>query len=694
MLGRDSRRIRLLLGGLALAVAPALAKRPLSSDTLFDLRSVGDPQITKDGKSVVFTLGWNDRVNDASYSNLWIVSSDGKDQRPLTTGPFRDTSPRLSPDGTRLAYISNRSGRPQIRIRWMDSGQEAEITDLLESPSAIEWSPDGKWIAYIARVAAKPSWSVKMPEKPAGARWADPPVVVTRLRWRADGAGLIQPGYRHIFVVPSTGGAPRQISTGDFDHGGGLGGGLAWSPDSQTIYVSANRTPDADYSLEGGEIYAFSVKDGAATQLTHRKGPDGNPTPSPDGKRIAYTGNDWKFQSYTVTHLYVMNADGTEPRVLTASFDRDVRNPTWSWDGKTIYFLADDHGTSQLYSANLSGEVKQITHGKQRLGSSYAGNDPFTLSNNGLVATTRSTPAEPPDLVIVRAYRNDDVTRVTGVNESLLADRDLSAVEEITYDSFDGKPIQGWLIKPPNFDPAKKYPLLLQIHGGPHAMYGVEFQHEFQTQAARGFVVFYTNPRGSTGYGEEFGDIIHTKYPGDDYTDLMKGVDAMIGKGYIDPKKLCVTGGSGGGLLTAWIIGHTDRFAAAVSQYPVTNWFTQVGTADGGYTHAALWMKALPWENPQQYIEHSPVFFAKNFKTPTMVLTGEADLRTPIAQSEELYFALKAMKVPAVLVRIPDEPHGIRGAHPSHRIAKMEHVIGWMEKWTSGQPPVGNERTE
>jgi acylaminoacyl-peptidase len=277
------------------------------------------------------------------------------------------------------------------------------------------------------------------------------------------------------------------------------------------------------------------------------------------------------------------------------------------------------------------------------------------------------------------------VVRLTASNESLLAGREVGAVEEVMYDSFDGRPIQGWIIKPPGFDPAKRYPLILDIHGGPHAMYGVEFNHQMQMFAGRGFVVLYTNPRGSTGYGEEFGDIIHTKYPGDDFKDLMAGVDMMLAKGYVDAKRLAVTGGSGGGLLTAWIIGHTDRFAVAVSQYPVTNWITQVGTADGGYHHAASWMGGMPWDNPKQYLDHSPIFFAKNFKTPTMVITGESDLRTPMAQSEELYFALKARKVDAVLVRIPDEPHGIRGAHPSHRAAKVEHILGWIEKYAANE---------
>jgi len=677
--------VALLLG--AAAASSADPQKILTTDTIWDWRTVGDPQISPDGKAVVYTLGWNDRMNDASYNNLWWVAVDGKQHRPLTQGAYRDTAPRWSPDGGRLAYLSNRGGKTQIHVRWMDTGQEAKITDLEQPPGNFAWSPDGHWIAYTARVPGRPSWRVEMPERPAGARWAEPPIVVTRLRWRFDGAGLIPPGNTHIFVVPSVGGAPRQISSGDFDHAGGSGGGRssggpAWTPDGEWILAACRRTPDADYALDGGEIYAFGIKDGAVKQLTSRSGPDTGPTPSPDGKKIAFTGYDFKHQSYTVSKLYVMDADGSNPRLLTGALDRDVSHPRWAADSSAIYFSSDDRGASHLYVARLDGAVQPITSGRQRFSSAYAASELFSISAAGQVAITRSTPREPSDIVTFPAGQPSRVTRLTAANDSLLAPRTVGEVEEILYDSFDGRSIQGWIVKPPDFDPSRKYALILAIHGGPHAMYGVEFNHEFQTYAGRGFVVLYTNPRGSTGYGEEFGNIIHTRYPGDDYRDLMAGVDALLKRGYIDEKRLAVTGGSGGGLLTAWIIGQTDRFAAAVSQYPVTNWITQAGTADGGYYHAAVWMRAMPWENPEQYLKRSPIFYAKNFKTPTMVITGEQDLRTPIAQSEELYFALKARQVDAVLVRIPDEPHGIRGAHPSHRIAKVEHILGWISKYT------------
>ena len=660
-------------GLILMASATLFAAKPgLNTETIWEMRSVSDPQITRDGKSVIYVLGWSDKMTDQRLSNIWIVSSDGKDNRPLTTGSFRDSSPRISPDGTRIAYLTNRSGKNQIHVRWLDSSQEAQITDLQQGPSNIEWSPDGKWIGYTARVPAKNDFSIRLPEKPNGAKWPDPPIVITKLRWTADGQGILQPGYTHVFAIPSSGGAPKQITSGDYNHGQ-----FSWSADGKWIYTSTARIPDAEYNLEGGDIYAYSVDDNTVIkQLTNRKGPDTDPVPGPGGKKIAYVGHDWKFQSYTVNHLYLMDPDGSNSKNVTASLDRDVRNPHWSWDGKMIYFMVEDHGNSQLYSAEVeTGAVKQVTSGTQEL------NANFTLANNAMIATTRSTPEEPGDVVVLPAYRQAPPTRLTSVNESLMSQYQLGAVEELTFDSFDGKNMQGWIIKPPNFDPSKKYAFILDIHGGPHSMYGVNFQHELQIQAARGYVVLYMNPRGSTGYGEDFGNIIHTHYPGDDYKDLMIGVDKMIEKGYIDPKKLCVTGGSGGGLLTAWVIGHTDRFAAAVSQYPVTDWVTQAGTADGGYTHSALWMKTLPWDNPQQLIEHSPIYFAKNFKTPTMVITGESDRRTPIAESEELYFALKAQKIPSVLVRVPDEFHGIHG-HNSHYIDKIEYIMAWMEKYT------------
>ncbi len=668
------RTISLLLASLpALLAAP-----PLTSDSIFDWRTPASPQIAPNGRHVVYTLETPDRFADSFHSNLWIASTDGKDHRPLTNGKWKDLLPRWSPDGSKLAYLSTRAGKPQIFVRWMDTGAEAKITDLENAPSALTWSPDGEWLAFLSRVPAKPAWSINMPKAPAGATWAEAPVVETRLKWRADGIGGIgqRPlGFAHVFVLPVTGGAPRQISTGDYDHGGEP----TWTPDGKHILVHAARRPDADTTLYGEDIWRFPLDGGTPVQLTKIDGTETSPIISPDGKYIAFTGFADKGNSSHNTNLYVMNADGTGLRQLARELDRSVTTPVWEGTSRSLLAIVEDSGRSHLYRVPIDGPASALTTGNARYATAYASAEPFTVAKNGQLAISYSTPSEPKD--IVTFHPGQPLKRLTNANAGLMAARAIGKVEELTWKSFDGKSMQGWLIYPPTFDASKKYPLILDIHGGPHAMYGVEFNHQMQIFAARGYVVFYANPRGSTGYGEEFGNIIHGNYPGDDYKDLMTGVDAVLAKGFIDPKKLTVTGGSGGGLLTAWIVTQTGRFAAAVSQYPVTNWITQTGSSDIGLA-MMRWMKSAPWENPQQYINHSPVFFAHKVTTPTMVLTGEEDWRTPMGQSEEFYFALKARKVDTVLVRVPKEPHGIRGAYPSHRVAKIEHILDWMEKYT------------
>ena len=667
------RTLRLLF----LTIAPLCAAATFTSETIFDWRTPSTPQISPDGRRVVYTLETADRFADAFYSNLWMVSIDGKDHRPLTSGKWKDSLPRWSPDGGKLAYVSTRAGKPQIFVRWMDTGAEAKITDLENAPSSLSWSPDGETLAFLTRVAAKPGWQITMPKAPEGATWAEAPVVETRLKWRADGIGGIgqRPlGFSHLFVVPVTGGAPRQITEGDFDHGGEPG----WMPDGKSIVLHAARRADADTTLYGEDIWRFPLDGGKPAQLTKVDGTETNPVVSPDGRYIAFTGfADKGFSSHN-TNLYVMNADGSGLRQLARELDRNVLAPLWEAGSRGLLAIVEDSGLSHLYRVPLDGPAVALTKGNGRYATAYAASESFSVSKAGQVAVSYSSPNEPKNIVTFAI--GGAMKRLTAANGGLMEGRSIGKVEEIRWNSFDGQAMQGWLIYPPGFDASKKYPLILDIHGGPHAMYGVEFNHQMQIFAGRGFVVFYPNPRGSTGYGEEFGNVIHGNYPGDDYKDLMTGVDAVIAKGFIDPKKLCVTGGSGGGLLTAWTVTQTGRFAAAVSQYPVTNWITQTGSSDIGLL-MMRWMKAAPWENPRQYIAHSPVFFAHKVTTPTMVLTGEEDWRTPIGQSEEFYFALKARKIDSVLVRVPKEPHGIRGAFPSHRVAKVEHILGWMEKY-------------
>jgi dipeptidyl aminopeptidase/acylaminoacyl peptidase len=638
----------------------------LTTELYLDWETVAAPQISPDGNQIVYTRRYADKLNDKFESDVWIVNADGSKNRFLVKG----SAPQWSPDGKRLAYIAQ--GQPagaQIFVKWMDTGEETQLTRVERGAGGIQWSPDGKRIAFTMNVPSQQKFNVRIPGRPAGAKWIDPPRVIDRLDYRADGAGYRPEGYSHIFVIPSDGGTPRQLTEGDYNHGV-----PEWTPDSQTIIFSSARRPDAEYDRAGSDIYALTVANGQIKQLTDRKGPDGSPAVSPDGKMIAYTGYDYSEDTYTPSRLYVMNIDGTGKRELTPSLDRSPASLFWAADNTGIYFTTEDRGSDNVqYVPAKGGAIVPVTKGVQQLNLS-------SMAANGLAAATLSSPTEPGDVVVFN-LKNPTIKKLTDVNGDLLESRKIGQTEEIWYDSVGGMKVQGWIVKPPDFDPSKKYPLILYIHGGPHSMYGVAFNFEFQNHAAEGYVVLYTNPRGSTGYGKEFGNAINNNYPGQDYDDLMNGVDAVIKKGYIDERNLFVCGGSGGGVLTSWIVGHTDRFAAAVVMKPVINWYSFVGTTDGSSWYYNF--KKLPWENPEEHLRRSPITYVGNVKTPTMLMTGELDLRTPMEQTEQFYRALKLRKVDTVMVRIADEYHGFNAAprHPSNRLNQILYLRGWFEKY-------------
>jgi acylaminoacyl-peptidase len=674
----------LVLSGILLTSPTAWADKPatpLAIDDVFNLQLAVDPQISPDGKRVIYVRQFNDIMTDQRHANLWIVNADGTEHRPLTTGNYNDAAPRWSPDGTQVLYVSNRDGSPQIYRRWLDSGQTAKITSLTTAPAGIAWSPDGKWVSFTAHVPETAKPLVQMPTPPEGAKWAAPAKVIDKLIYRFNGAGYLKPGYTHLFVVPADGGTARQISHGKFQHGGVgfFASEAVWTPDGKSLIMSANRHADPDAEPLNTEVYEFSVADGTVKALTSRKGPDDNPAVSPDGKHIAYVGFDDRYQGYQVRKLYVMNRDGGGARVLTGQLDRDASSPRWAPDGRGVYFLSADHGNTGLYFVSLDGSLRKLAGNVGSGTSAYGGGTSFTVAKNGAFAIPSTRPHVPGDIAVGDGGANGPRV-ITAVNEGLLSGRSLGEVEEITYESSkDQRKIQGWIIKPPGFDPAKKYPLILEIHGGPFANYGDRFDLEKQLMAARGYVVLYTNPRGSTSYGQEFGNLIHHAYPGDDLHDLNSGVDALLARGYIDPAQLYVTGGSGGGVLTCWVIGHTPRFRAAVTVYPVINWYSFVLTADIGPWIHKYWFPGLPWDNVEHYEKRSLLSVVKNVKTPTMVLTGEADYRTPMSDSEQYYQALKILGVESVLVRVPDEPHGIQ-VRPSHHMSKILHILGWFDK--------------
>lgn len=659
--------ILLLLLPLA-AVAQQTGIKKLTLEMYLDMETVADPQISPDGTQIVYTRGWIDKVNDRRESAIWIMNADGSKNRFLVNG----SSPRWSPDGTRIAYVAQGEPRgSQIFVRWMDAeGATTQITRLEKSPSNITWMPDGKSIAFTMLVPKRETWNIKMPRAPEGAKWTPAPRIIERPVYRRDRIGFLEEGYTHIFIVPAEGGTPRQITSGDYNHGGGFGGGFSVTPDGKEILFSSLRTDDWEYAWRESEIYAVNVATGEVRQLTTRKGPDNDPEVSPDGKWVAYTGYDFTDDTFIESKLYVMGLDGSNPRVLTAALDRTPRGLRWATDSSGIYFLVQNEGTQNLYFASLNGQVRQVTRGTHML-------DVSDINRNGQAVGTLSSFHQPGDVVSFSLSNPQQIRQLTHVNDDILAGITLGEVEELWYTSTDNFRIQGWLIKPPDFQPGKKYPLILTIHGGPHAMYNVGFNFSWQEHAANGYLVLYTNPRGSSGYGSAFGNAIKYAYPSKDFDDLMNGVDQVIAKGIVDEQNMFVYGCSGGGVLTAWVVGHTDRFAAASSNCPVINWLSFVGTTDGISWYRNF--EKMPWEDPSEHLRRSPLMYVGNVKTPTMLMTGVNDLRTPISQTEEFYAALKMRKVPTAMIRFNDEFHGTT-SKPSNFLRTQLYLRYWFEK--------------
>ena len=641
----------------------------LTLEDYLELETAADPQLSPDGTKIIYTRGWVDKLNDRRESALWIMNADGSRNRFLAKG----SGARWSPTGDRIAYTA--TGEPrgsQIFVRWMDAeGATSQITRVEQAPSNVSWSPDGTQLSFSMLVEDRASWPIKMPKMPAGARLTEAPRIVERLNYRRDRSGFTDSGYRHIFVVPAVGGTARQVTSGNYDHNG-----AEWTPDGEAILFSGLRAEDGDYQWRESDIYSVKIADGSIRQLTARKGPDSNPTVSPDGRRVAYTGYDWTRDTWVDAKLYVMNIDGSSPRLVSGDWDRSPSNLEWSADGNTLYFSAQSEGAQNLYRLPLTagGRVQPVTKGVHMLSVS-------DISDKGVAVGTLTDPRKPADIVTFDLQSPAAIKQLTAVNEDILTGKKLGELHEIWYTSTDGLKVQGWYITPPDFDPSRKYPMQLHIHGGPHSMYGVGFNFGWQEHAANDYVILYTNPRGSTGYGSAFGNAIMRAYPGKDYDDLMKGVDEVLAKGFVDPQNMFVTGCSGGGVLTAWIVGKTDRFAAASANCPVIDWLSFVGTTDG-----ASWyynFDKLPWEDPSEHLRRSPLTYVGNVKTPTMLMTGVNDLRTPMPQTEQFYSALKLLKVPTAMIRFNDEWHGTT-SKPSNFLRTQLYLRYWFDRHKRG----------
>ena len=664
-----------------LATSFAQTSKPgLKPLDVFDLQWVSDPQISPDGRSIAYVRVNYDIKMDRSQSAIWLVGADGKRPRPLSSAAI-SSAPRWSPDGTRLAYFgASGDGLTQLFVYWFESGVTTAISNFTEPPARPAWSPDGRWLAFTMPVAAeRKPLKADLPEAPKNAKWADPPKLIDRMVFRVDGEGYLQNVFSQLFIIGAAGGPVRQLTRGDFQHDGTP----AFTVDSKSVLITANRRPDADYEPLDSEIYRVDLSDDTIHALTDRRGPDQHPVVSPDGEHIAYLGFDDKRLGYQATQLYVMDSDGSRPHSITAHLDRDAAEPVWNGDSKQLIFQYGDHGSTKIAAVDLGGKIRILADdvGGNDITRPYSGGS-FSVAAaakgaNPRFAYTRADPLAPAALAT--GTSNRDIATIASLSDTLLTQRTLGAVEEIPFDSsVDHRRIQGWIVKPPGFDGSKKYPLLLEIHGGPFASYGPTFAAEIQLYAAAGYVVLYLNPRGSTGYGEEFADLIHHDYPDNDYGDLMSGVDAVLARGYVDSTRLFVTGGSGGGVLTAWIVGHTDRFRAAVVVKPVINWASFVLTADMTNYFYRYWFDGFPWDDVQSYWKRSPLAYVGNVHTPTMLMTGEVDYRTPSSEAEQFYQALKLRRIDTVLVRVPNASHDI-SARPSLLISKVAYVLAWLK---------------
>lgn len=651
------------------------AKEPLKTEQWLDFERPSNVQLSPDGEHLLYTRRSIDAMHDKPHSEVWQVTPEGKKHSFLLKG----SNVKWSPSGDRIAYLAaGDNHKPQLFVRYMDAeGATSQITHQALKPRNYAWSPDGKYIAYVARTVKSNKWSMSLPGKPPGAKWNDDPLVMDTLHYRQDRVGMTNTGFDHVFVVPADGGTPRQLTEGEWNVStriiGGIatGGTLSWSADGKYLYFDGQPRENADIDVFKSLVYRVSVADGDIEPMTPEDGYFHSPSVSPDGKHVAYLGAvEWHSDTYRHQDMYLMNADGSNQRKLVGDLASVPNTVLWGPRSKYLYFTYGRHGSVNVHRASLSGKVKAMTEGEQvvSLGS---------VAEKGLLGYTLSTPTMPADVYVDNQKK---ARQLTSLNDDIFANTEFGEVREMWYTSSEDTLVQGWMVMPPNYEEGKKYPMVLYIHGGPHAMYNVGFNFTFQDYAANGYVVLYTNPRGSTGYGAEFANAIQGMYPGPrDGADLLTGVDIAIETGAVDPERLFVTGCSGGGVLTTYLVAETDRFKSAVSRCPVTSWIAMAGYSDVPAWVYRFFDKPF-WEDASDWLKDSTLHMVGKVNTPVLLMTGDKDLRTPFEEAEQYFSALKMRGVPTRLVAMKGEYHGT-GSIPSNYLRTQLMVRDWFERY-------------
>ncbi len=661
----------------------AANRRAMTPQDITRIRFVSDPQISPDGRRVAFVVTTLSEGKDQYLSNIWVVETAGGEPRRFTTGPKRDTAPRWSPDGSRLAFISEREVRSKAQLYVMpaDGGEPAKLTDINNGVGHPVWSPDGTRLAFIARVGG---W--QEPEREEERQKSKPPRIITTLKYKANGEGFVYDRRPHIFVVAAAGGDPQQLTDGDF-----ADVDPAWSPDGTHLAFISARHEDRDYD-NATDIWIIPAAGGEPRRLTDTAGPVSLPTFAPDGCAIAYLGHRYRNESGRNRRVFTTPVAGGAPTCLTMDLDRTCEpffgsvGPLWSADGRWIIFAVEEQGDIPIYRVRTTGDAApaRIIAGERQVTG-------LSMSRDGQwLAFTAMDPVSPAEVFLCRADGTGDKP-LTDLNQAWKAEVALSRPERFHYERA-GYRLDGWVVKPFGFAPGKRYPALLNIHGGPHTQYGHNFFDEFQVYAGAGYVVVYINPRGSQGYGEGFTRAVIGDWGGEDFADVMAGLDEALRRyDCIDAERLGVMGGSYGGFLTSWTVSHTHRFKAACSERAANNTYTLFGTSDIGHSFSEAQSGYLPWENHQWYIDHSPLTYAKDVTTPLLIVHAENDLRCPMEQAEQLFAALKKQRKEVKFVRFPDEDHELsRSGKPRHRLERFRLILEWFAQYlqsTSGASP-------